>query len=66
MTEADATKKIMDKVYAARKQIYEETKYLSSEEYIAYFGNQVQNIIKRSGYRTVRSEDGLGYILHKC
>jgi hypothetical protein len=64
MTEAEASKRIMDKVYAAREQIYEETKHLADKEYAAYFNDHVQAIIKRSGYTAVLSKDGLGYTLH--
>jgi len=64
MTEAEASKKIMDKVYAAREQIYEETKHLADKEYTAYFNDHAQDIIKRNGYTAMRSKDGLGYTLH--
>ena len=64
MTETEASKKIMDKVYAAREQIYEETKYLADKEYAAYFNDHAQAIITRNGYAAVRSKDGMGYTLH--
>jgi hypothetical protein len=63
MTEAEASKKIVDKVYAAREQIYEETKNLADKEYAAYFNNHAQVIITRNGYTAVRSNDGMGYTL---
>jgi len=64
MTEAEASKKIMDSIYAAREQIYEETKHLAGKEYAAYFNDHAQAVIERSGYTAVRSKDGLGYTLH--
>jgi len=63
MTETEASKKIMDKVYAARDQIYEETKHLADKEYAAYFNDHAQAIITRNGYTAVRSKDGMGYTL---
>jgi hypothetical protein len=65
MTEADASKKIMDKIYAAREQIHEETKHLADKEYAAYFNDRAQAVIARNGYTAVRSKDGMGYTLHK-
>ena len=65
MTEAEATRKIIDDIYTAREQIYEETRHLTTDEYVAYFNNRAQAIIKRNGYSTVRSQDGLGYTLHE-
>ena len=65
MTEAEITNKIMDSVYAAREQIYEETKHLLAKEYVAYFSGRAQTTIERNGYRAVRAEDGLGYILQR-
>ena len=66
MTEADATRKIMDDLYAVREQIHEETKHLAAEEYVSYFGNHIRTIVENNGYKTVRSKDGLGYTLQKC
>ena len=65
MTEEEAVRKILDEVYAAREQIYEETKNLTGEEYIAYFGDRARDSIRRNGYNAVRSNDGLGYTLCK-
>jgi hypothetical protein len=65
MTEAEVTRNIMDRVYSAREQIYEETKHLSASEYVAYFSDHVRAIIERNGYLAVRSNDGLGYTLQK-
>jgi hypothetical protein len=65
MTEAEVTRQIMDKIYSAREQIYEETKHLSADEYIAYFGDHARAIIERNGYLAVRSKDALGYTLQK-
>ena len=65
MTEAEATRKIMDDIYSAREQIYEETKRLTADEYIAYFSDHARAIIKRNGYTPVRSKNGLGYTLEK-
>ena len=65
MTESDATRKIMDEVYTAREQIYENIKNLTGDEYVSYFNNQAQNIIKRNGYKIIQSKDGLGYTLYK-
>jgi len=64
MTEAEASEKIMDNIYAAREQIYEETKNLASKDYVAYFNNHAQTAIERNGYTVVRSKDGLGYTLN--
>jgi len=63
MTETEASEKIIDKVYAAREQIYEETKNLADKEYVTYFNNHAQTMIKNSGYTAIRSKDGLGYTL---
>jgi hypothetical protein len=65
MTEAEVSKNIMDKIYAAREQIHEETKYLADKEYAAYFNDHAQAVIARNGYTAVRLEDGMGYRLHK-
>jgi hypothetical protein len=65
MTEAETTRKIMDEVYSAREQIYEEIRHLATHEYVAYFNDHAQSIIKRNGYKTVPSKDGLGYTLQK-
>ncbi|GBR74141.1 hypothetical protein NO1_1370 [Candidatus Termititenax aidoneus] len=65
MTEAEATKKIIDELYAVREQIYNDTKNLSEKEYVLYFNNNAQNIIKRSGYRAVYLNDGSGYKIEK-
>ena len=65
MTEEEASRKIIDDVYSARRQIYEETKHLTGDEYIAHFSHHVQDIIKRNGYSIISSKDGLGYNLHK-
>ena len=64
MTEAEASQKIMDNIYAARERIYEETKHLADKEYAAYFNDHAQAVIERNGYTAVRSRDGLGYTLH--
>ena len=65
MTESEASGKIMDDVYAAREQIYDETKHLNAGEYVAYFNAHAQDIIRRNGFSAVRSGDGLGYTLQK-
>jgi hypothetical protein len=65
MTEAEVSKNIMDKIYAAREQIHKETKYLADKEYAAYFNDHAQAIIARNGYTAVRSKDGMGYTLYK-
>jgi len=66
MTEAEATRKIMDDVYSAREKICEETKNLTASEYVAHFSNHAQAIITRNGYMAVHSKDGLGYTIKKC
>jgi hypothetical protein len=65
MTEAEATRKIIDEVYSVREQIYEEIKHLTTDEYVAYFSDHAQSVIERNGYKTVPSKDGLGYTLQK-
>lgn len=64
MTEAEVTKKIIDELYEVREQIYNDTKDLSDKEYVMYFNNNAQNIIKRSGYKAVYLKDG-SYTLEK-
>ena len=63
--EAEATKKIIDELYEIRTQIYKETKNLSGAEFVAYFNNNAQNIIERSGYKMVPLKDGAGYKIQK-
>jgi hypothetical protein len=65
ITMTEAVKKILDRVYAAREQIYGETKNLDAHAYTAYFNDHAQAIIKRNGYTAERSKDGLGYICHR-
>ena len=65
MTEAEATKKIIDDIYAVREQIYNETKSLSDKDYVLYFNNKAQEIIKRNGYKTVYLDNGSGYKIQK-
>ena len=65
MTEAEATKKIIDELYAAREQIYKETKNLNDKEFVLYFNNHAQDIIKRNGYEAVSLKDGSGYKIKK-
>ena len=66
MTEAEATRKIIDAVYSAREKIYEETKHLTINEYVAHFSNHAQTIIMRNGYKAVCTKGGLGYTIKKC
>ena len=66
MTEAEAEKKIIDEIYAVREQIYNDTKKLPDKEYVLYFNNQAQEIIKRSGYQPIYLKDGSGYTIQKC
>jgi hypothetical protein len=64
-TEMEATKGIIDEIYAVREKIYNETKDLSGAEYIAYFNNNAQDALAKSGYKLVYLSDGRGYKITK-